>query len=102
MGAEGIDAVTQNEVTKGLKLYEKALKHCETDEERDEIDIKEYIDEQYHHFINDSKPYQGIIMTKSQHACAHLLISGDIRREIGLFKCISENSKKEVMTCLET
>ena len=99
MGAEGIDSVTQNEVTKGLKLYEKALKHCETDEERDEIDIKEYIDEQYHHFINDSKPYQGIIMTKSQHACAHLLISGDIRREIGLFKCISENSKKEVMTC---
>ena len=99
MGAEGIDAVTQNEVTKGLREYEKAIKHCETDEERDEIDIKDYIAEQYHHFINDSKPYQGIIMTKSQHACAHLLISGDIRREIGLFKCVSENSKKEVMTC---
>lgn len=102
MGAEGVDAVSQNEVTKGLREYEKAVKHCETDEERNEIDIKEYVDSQYHHFIEDSKPYQGIIMTKSQHPCAHLLISGDIRREIGLFKCISENSGKEVMTaCIE-
>lgn len=102
MGAEGIDAAIQNEVTKGLKEYDKALKHCETDEDRNQIDIKKYIDEKYHKFIELSKPYQGIVMSKSAHPCAHLIIDGDIRKEIGLFKCISESNGKETMTaCIE-
>lgn len=102
MGAEGIDATTQNEVTKGLKEYDKALKHCETDEEKESIDIKKYIDEKYHKYIELSKPYQGIIMSKSVHPCAHIIFDGDIRKEIGLFKCISESNGKETMTaCIE-
>ena len=102
MGAEGINAQIQNEVTAGLKEYEKALKHCESEEDKEQIDIKEYIDPKYHKYVELSKPYQGIIMTKSVHACAHLIISGDIRREIGLFKCISESNGKETMTaCIE-
>lgn len=102
MKAEGIDATTQNEVTKGLKEYDRALKHCETDEDREGIDIKKYIDEEYHKYIELSKPYQGIIMSKSAHPCAHLVLDGDIRKEIGLFKCISESNGKETMTaCIE-
>lgn len=102
MGAEGIEASIQNEVTKQLKEYDKALKHCETDEEKEEIDISEYIDKQYHKYIELSKPYQGIIIQKSQHPCAHLVINGDIRREIGLFRCESKSTGKSVLTaCIE-
>lgn len=104
MGAEGIEANIQNEVTKGLKEYDKALKHCETEEDRESVGIKKYIDEKYHKYIELSKPYQGIIITKSAHPCAHLVINGDIRKEVGLFRCISEssNNSKEVLTaCIE-
>ena len=102
MGAEGIEATIQNEVTKQLKEYDKDIKHCETDEEKDEIDITKYISKEYTHYVEDSKPYQGIVIQKSSHPCAHLLFNGDIREEIGLFRCESESTKKSVLTaCIE-
>ena len=102
MGAEGVEASIQNEVTKQLKEYDKAIKHCETEEEKEHIDIATYIDKKYHKYIELSKPYQGIIIQKSQHPCAHLVFDGDIRREVGLFRCESKTTKKSVLTaCIE-
>ena len=102
MKAEGIEPTIQNNVTKQLKEYEDAIKHCDTDEERDEIDINDYISEEYVKYIDLSKPYQGIVLTKSAHACAFLLLDGDIREEIGLFRCISESNNKSTLTaCIE-
>lgn len=102
MGAEGIDASIQNEVSKQLQEYDKAIKHCETEEEKDEIDITKYISKEYVHYVADSKPYQGIIIQKSAHPCAHLLLNGDIREEIGLFRCESKSTGKSILTaCIE-
>lgn len=102
MGAEGIDANIQNEVTKQLKEYDNTIKHCETEEEKEEVNIADFIDKKYHKYIAESKPYQGIVVQKSQHPCAHLVINGDIRREIGLFRCESKSSGKSVLTaCIE-
>ena len=102
MGAEGIEASIQNEVTKQLKEYDKDIKHCDTDEEKDEIDINKYISKEYSHYVKDSEPYQGIVIQKSAHPCAYLLLNGDIREEIGLFRCESESTGKSVLTaCIE-
>ena len=102
MGAEGIEASIQNEVTKQLKEYDKDIKHCDTDEEKDEIDINKYISKEYAHYVKDSEPYQGIVIQKSSHPCAYLLLNGDIREEIGLFRCESESTGKSVLTaCIE-
>lgn len=102
MGAEGIESSIQNDVTKQLKEYDRAVKHCETDEEKEEIDISKYIEPKYHKYIELSKPYQGIVVQKSPHPCAHLIINGDIRSEIGLFRCESKSTKKSVLTaCIE-
>lgn len=102
MGAEGIDASIQNQVSKELQEYDKAIKHCDTEEEKEAIDITKYISKEYVHYVEDSKPYQGIVIQKSSHPCAHLLFNGDIREEIGLFRCESESTKKSVLTaCIE-
>ncbi|MGL5765350.1 MAG: PHP domain-containing protein, partial [Sarcina sp.] len=102
MGAEGIEASIQNEVSKQLKEYDKAIKHCETDEEKEAINIENYISKEYSKYIGLSKPYQGIVIQKSPHPCAFLLFNGDIREEIGLFRCTSESTKKSVLTaCIE-
>lgn len=102
MGAEGIDASIQNEVTKQLKEYENALKHCEDDEEKEKIDINKYISKKYSHFVELSKPYHGIVIQCSSHACGHLLLNGDIREEIGIIRCESETSKKSILvTCID-
>jgi DNA polymerase III alpha subunit len=102
MGAEGIEASIQNEVSKQLQEYDKAIKHCETEEEKDAIDITKYISKEYVHYVEDSKTYQGIVIQKSGHPCAHILFNGDIREEIGLFRCESASTKKSVLTaCIE-
>ena len=102
MAVEGIEPTIQDEVTKQLREYDKAIKHCETDEEKEAIDITKYISKEYVKYVELSKPYQGIVMQKSAHPCAHLLLNGDIREEIGLFRCESEATGKSVLTaCIE-
>lgn len=102
MGAEGILPSIQDEVSKQLQDYEKALKYCDTEEEREEIDIAKYITKEYIKYVALSKPYQGIIIQKSSHPCAYLLLNGDIREEIGIMRCQSETSKKSVLTaCID-
>lgn len=102
MGANNEPANIQDEVSKQLQKYDEKLKYCETDEDREEVYIEDYISEEYLHYVDDSKKYQGIIISKKAHACGHLLLNGDIREEIGLFRCESKTSKKSVLTaCID-
>lgn len=101
MGAEGIEASIQNEVSKQLQEYDKAIKHCETEEEKEEIDITKYISKEYVKYVELSKPYQGIVIQKSAHPCAFLLLNGDIREEIGVFRCESKSGKSVLTACIE-
>lgn len=95
--AKELDFDVANRISKQIEKYEEALKYAE-DDERDEIDIYDYIDAQYHDYIKQSQPYWGIISDKKKAPCSFLLYSGDIREEIGLIKCKSESTKKECIT----
>lgn len=96
--SQGLDYQLANEISKQIKDYEKALKNADSEEEKELIDLYDYVDRQYEKYIEESKKYQGIIDSKSKAPCAYLLYSGDIRREIGLMKCKSESTKKEYIT----
>lgn len=85
-------------ISKQIKMYEKDLKNADTQEEKDEINVYDYIDEKYHSTFDESKKYRGIINAKSQAPCGYLIYEGDIKREIGLIKCKSETTGKEVIT----
>lgn len=94
---ENVPAEISNQITKQISVYEEDLKNAE-DDEKENIDIYEYISEEYHDIFRKSEKYQGIISGKNQAPCAYLLYSGDIRSEIGLIRCKSESTKKEVIT----
>lgn len=85
-----------NEITKQLDKYETELKYAEEDE-KDLIDVYDYVDEQYHHLVKASEVYQGIISDKKQHPCAYIVYQGNIRKELGLMKIKSQQSKKETI-----
>lgn len=86
-----------NSVTSQIAEYEKALKHADEDT-RDTINIYDFVDVRYHKYLDESKKYQGIINAKSQAPCGYLIYDGDIRREVGLIRCKSDATKKEVIT----
>lgn len=95
--AQNLDFEIANSISKQIDKYESALKYAD-DEDRDEINIYDYVDSQYHDYITQSKSYWGIISDKKKAPCSYLLYDGDIREEIGLIKCKSDSTKKEYLT----
>lgn len=102
--SQGIEFETANAITAEIKAYEKAVKHADTQEEKDALNIYDFVDSKYHPYLDESKKYQGIINAKSQAPCGYLIYGGDIKREIGLIRCVSgneegnETNKKSVIT----
>lgn len=97
--SQNMDFELANAISAQIERYDEALKHAE-DEEKDEINIYDYVDEQYHSYLDASQSYWGIISDKKKAPCAYLLYGGSIRKEIGLIKCKSETTKKEYMTAV--
>jgi len=97
--AKDVPAAIANEITKQIEKYENDLKHADDDDRRD-INIYDYVDEQYHDHLRQSESYWGIISDRKKAPSAHLLYQGNIRKEIGLIKCKSESTKKECITCV--
>ena len=96
--SQGMDYSLANDITSQIKQYEKDLKNADSQEEKDEIDLYDYVDKKYHVYLDESKKYQGIINSKSQAPSAYLIYAGDIKREIGLIKCKTESTHREVIT----
>ena len=83
--AKGVSFETANAVSEQLKRYENAVKHAD-EEEKDDIDVLDYIDDQFKEIYEDSKDYMGLITSWSIAPCGFLLYQGSIRKEVGLIK----------------
>lgn len=97
--AQDVDFEVANKISDQLKKYEKDLNNAEEDE-KDLIDVYDYVDKEFHEIYNKSIRYQGIISDKKPHPCGHLIYNKDIREEIGLIKVKTESTKKETIVCL--
>lgn len=97
--AKGMDFQLANEISEQISNYDDAVKHADGDD-KDSIDIYDYVDRAYEEYIEQSKEYWGIVSDKKKAPSAYLLYQGDIRKEIGLIKCKSESTKKEYITCV--
>lgn len=95
--AKDIPFDVANEISKQIEKYEKDLKYAGEDE-KDLINVYDYVDKKYHDLLKQSEKYKGIISDKKGHPCAYLIYQGNIKEEIGLIKCKSESTKKEVIT----
>lgn len=74
-----------NAVSDQIRKYENAVKHADEDD-KDDIDIMDYIEPRFRDIYRQSEIYQGIITSWSIAPCAYLLYQGDIPREIGLVR----------------
>jgi len=86
-----------NEITNQIEKYERDLKYADEDD-KDLINVYDYVEEKHHEILKGSEKYMGIIASKSAHPCGYLLYQGNIKEDIGLIKCKSESTKKEVVT----
>ena len=96
--SQNMDFELANTISAQISAYDEAVKNAD-EEDKDLIDLYDYVDEQYKHYIEESKKYWGIISDKKKAPSAYLLYDGNIRKEIGLIKCKSESTGKEYITC---
>jgi len=84
-----VDFDTANNISKQLEKYEKDYKYAD-DDEKDILNVYDYIDKEFHHIYDKSKVYQGIIDSIAPSPCSHLLLSNPISEEVGLIKVKNE------------
>lgn len=94
--ASGVDFDTANEISQQIKKWQIAVKHADEDD-KDDIDVFDYIQPQYHEIYKRSERYRGIVASWSIHPCASLVFSGNIRKEIGLTYVKSSTSKEGIL-----
>lgn len=83
--SQGIPFEIANAVSDQIRKYETTLKHAQEDE-KDDINVFDYIDKEFHEIYEKSKDYLGLVTSWSIAPCSYLLYQGSIRREIGLIK----------------
>lgn len=83
-----------NDLSAKLKEYELDYKHAD-DDEKDEINVEDYVPEKYHAYLQASEKYLGMIDSISPHPCAYLLCQKDIRREVGIFRVVPKSGPKK-------
>lgn len=85
-----------NTLSDRLKEYEADYKHADEDE-RDDIDVHDYVPKEYWDYLDQSEKYLGMIDSISPHPCAYLICQHDIRREIGIFRLNAKSGKKKTV-----
>ena len=85
-----LDPQIANEVTKQIDKYELTLKHTEEDE-KDLIDIFDYVDRKYESLILGCQQYMGIIDNLKAHPCGTLCYGGDAIEDVGVIMVKSES-----------
>ena len=105
--ARELDFETQNTVSKEIQRYELDVKHAKENNEddpdydvSDDVQISNYVDEQYLPLIEDSKQFQGIIVSVSPHPCAHLVYHKDLREEIGVIRLKDKAGSDKPQYCV--
>lgn len=84
---KGIDFDTANLVSEQIKKYDEDVKYADTDEDKEQINIKDYIDEKYWQMYDDCQVYLKLVYALTQHPCGFLLFDeGKIDEEIGLIR----------------
>ena len=96
--AQGIPADEANNVSKQIDAYERAIKEADDEDEKELIQIDDYVDPAYMKYIEGSEPYRGIVVSKSQAPCAYMIYNGDIRSEVGIMRINANGGKKIVYT----
>lgn len=81
--SQNVDFIVANEISDQISKYENVVKHASEDE-KDDINVMDYIDPAYHEIFEQSRNYRGIVSHLTPHPCATLLYQGNIRQEIGL------------------
>ena len=91
--ARDLDFNVANAISKQIQNYELDKKHAIENnvddpdyDVDDDVKMERYVEDEYLPLVEESKKYQGIIVSIAPHPCAHLTYHKDMREEIGVVR----------------
>ena len=87
---------TANEMADHLRRYETDLRHAD-EEEAEDMNVYDYIPQEFHAIFDMSEKYQGMIERISPSPCSYVLCSEDVRREFGLIRLTTKTGTKKTI-----
>lgn len=97
--AKNIDNEIALKVSLAIGEYDKSLRYINDEDEREQVNVEDFIPKEYVDLFNDSKSYLGIYSDLKMSPCSYLLYDGNIKREIGLIRTKS-NTGESHLCCI--
>jgi DNA polymerase III alpha subunit len=90
-----------NEISSKIDEYESDLKYWDEESGEEEPNVLDYIPEDLQEYFLKSKEFLGLISHGTPHPCGSVLLSQDIREEIGIVRLKSKGGRETICACLD-
>lgn len=90
-----------NEISSKIDEYESDLKYWDEESGEEEPNVLDYIPEELQDYFLKSKEFLGLIDHASRHPCGNLLLTQDIKEEVGIVRLKSKGGRETICACLD-
>ena len=90
-----------NEISAKIDEYESDLKYWDEESGEEEPNVLDYIPEDLQDYFLKSKEFLGLIDHASRHPCGNLLLTQDIKEEVGIVRLKSKGGRETICACLD-
>ena len=90
-----------NEISSKIAEYESDLKYWDEESGEEEPNVLDYIPEDLQEYFLKSKEFLGLIDHASRHPCGNILLTQNIREEVGIVRLKSKGGRETICACLD-
>lgn len=99
--AVDVDFEISNAISSKIDEYETDLKYWDEESGEEEPNIYDYIPDDLREAFDGSKEFLGLTTQASRHPCGNILLSQNIKEEVGIVRLKSKGGRETICACLD-
>ena len=99
--AVDVDFEISNAISAKIDEYETDLKYWDEESGEEEPNVYDYIPDDLREAFDGSKEFLGLTISASRHPCGNILLSQNIKEEVGIVRLKSKGGRETICACLD-
>ena len=99
--AVDVDFEISNAISNKIDEYETDLKYWDEESGEEEPNVYDYIPDDLREAFDGSKEFLGMVVSASRHPCGSLLLTQNIKEEVGIVRLKSKGGRETICACLD-
>lgn len=99
--AVDVDFEISNAISSKIDEYETDLKYWDEESGEEEPNVYDYIPDDLREAFDGSKEFLGLTVSASRHPCGNILLSQNIKEEVGIVRLKSKGGRETICACLD-